>query len=89
MCLFCRSKKWKKRLATSFIKRQCLVVYLPASGGWYSKSNQESAYDFHPLCHCFLYSPNQPDKKEETVWMDSKWLIINKTKCESIAFSYS
>lgn len=40
--------------------------FLPASGGLYSKSNQESVYDFHLLCQCFRYSLNQPvrDKGE-------------------------
>ena len=36
--------------------------FLPANGGLYSKSSQESIYDFHLLCQSFRYSLNQPVK---------------------------
>lgn len=67
-CQFCRSRvKMKGRICNRSPNQKILIWILPASGGLYSKSNQESVYDFHLLCQCFQYSLNQPVKdKGET-----------------------
>ena len=64
-------------------KKKISSGFLPANGGLYSKSSQESVYDFHLLCQSFRYSLNQPVKdkgkhlKEAdkmTVWKENKML---------------
>jgi len=39
----------------------------PASGGLYSRSNQGSAYDFHPQCLSSLCLPDQPIKETKNI----------------------
>ena len=89
--MFCRTRaNMKGRSATFYPKRKQSSRFLPASGGLYSKSNQESVCDFHLLCQCFQYSLNQPVKdtgktfegKRQNVYLERKqnWKVI--------AFSY-
>lgn len=57
--------------------------HLPASGGLYSRSNQESAYDFHPQYLSSQYLPNQPSKETK------KYLYkINSKHERLVLFSY-
>ena len=70
--LFCRSRvKMKGRISNVLPplplyspskKKKNSSGFLPANGGLYSKSSQESVYDFHLLCQSFRYSLNQPVK---------------------------
>ena len=50
--------------------------FLPASGGLYSKSSQESVYDFHLLCQSFRYSLNQPVKDKGKHWKEADKITV-------------
>lgn len=72
--------KWKRESATCYSKRKHPSEFLPASGGLYSKSNQESICDFHLLCQSFQYSLNQPVKDKEKIFEEGRQNVYLERK---------
>lgn len=79
-----------KGSARFYTKRKRSSGFLPASGGLYSKSNQESVCGFHLLCQCFQYSLNQPVKDKEKTFEGKRQNVYleRKQNAKVIAFSY-